>query len=204
MAHRRGAHHELSEWLDRHGYHHARGRKETPPPYARPTRVAHATWRDNEDNHDDADAFEDDDALEDDDNREDEHDHAACVFIGFCSARAAGSASSVNRALGHARKIESPATGRPLFPQKARGGKITTTGRLVLRREQFALAPGPEEKRRGIKGRLPIDTLRRARNALSRAAQMHKRGDITARQLNLVQHRVNRAFPEIHVSPIED
>lgn len=103
-----------------------------------------------------------------------------------------------------ARVIESPATGREIFAAKERDRKITTAGRLGLRRDQFALPPGPEEKRRGIKGRLPIDTIERARNALQRAAQMKKRGDITARQLTAIQHRVNRAFPEIHVSPIED
>lgn len=73
----------------------------------------------------------------------------------------------------------------------------------MLGREQFALPPGPEEKRRGIKGRLPIDTLKRARNALARAAQMRRRDDLTAGQLTAIQHRVNRAFPEIHVEPIE-
>lgn len=104
----------------------------------------------------------------------------------------------------HARKIESPITGRAVFAAHERDHHITTAGRLALSREQFALPPRPEEKRRGIKGRLPIDTLKRARNALARAKQMQKRGDITVRQLNLVQHRINRAFPEIHVSPIED
>lgn len=104
----------------------------------------------------------------------------------------------------HARMIESPMTGRPVFAAHERDGHITTRGRRVLKRGQFALPPRPEEKRRGIKGRLPIDTIERARNALARAAQMKKRGDITARQLTAIQHRVNRAFPEIHVSPIED
>lgn len=145
---RRGAHHDLNAWLDRHGYHHAHARKEkTPHPYSLSTRVAHATWRNNDNNHVDDD-------LDDD---FDDHDHAACVIIGVCSARPARRDSPVNHALGHARKIESPETGRSLFPQKERDGKITTAGRLVLRREQFALPPGPEEKRRGIKGRLPID-----------------------------------------------
>jgi hypothetical protein len=105
---------------------------------------------------------------------------------------------------GHARKIESPVTGREVFAAHERDGHITTRGRRVLKRDQFALPPGPEEKRRGIKGRLPIDSIERARNALARAAQMKKRGDITTRQLTAIQHKINRTFPEIHVSPIED
>lgn len=105
---------------------------------------------------------------------------------------------------GHARIIHQEPTGRPVFAEHERDHHITTAGRRALTASQFALPPGAEEKRRGIKGRLPIDTLKRARNALARAAQMAKRGEITARQLTAIQHRVNRAFPEIHVSPIED
>lgn len=106
--------------------------------------------------------------------------------------------------MAHARIIHQEPTGRPVFAAHERDHHITTAGRRALKREQFALPPGPEEKRRGIKGQLPIDTLKRARNALARAKQMRLRGDITARQLTAIQHRVNRAFPEIHVSPIED
>ena len=111
---------------------------------------------------------------------------------------------AVSTRMAHARMIHQEPTGREVFAAHERDHHITAAGRRSLKGSEFALPPGPEEKRRGIKGRLPIDTLARARNALARAAQMHKRGDITARQLNLVQHRVNRAFPEIHVSPIED
>jgi hypothetical protein len=59
------------------------------------------------------------------------------------------------------------------------------------------LPPGPEEKRRGIEGRLPIDTIERARNALQRAPQMQKRGHITAGQLAEVRRTVHRAWPSI-------
>jgi len=97
----------------------------------------------------------------------------------------------------HARKIESPITGRELFATTERDHHITTAGRLILRADQFALPPGPEEKRRGIKGRLPIDTLKRARNALARAAQMKKRGHITAAQLASAQRKVHAAWPSI-------
>jgi len=53
---------------------------------------------------------------------------------------------------------------------KEKKGKITTFGRRRLSRKQFALPPSPEEKRRGIKGRYPIDTIERARNALARVS----------------------------------
>lgn len=97
----------------------------------------------------------------------------------------------------HARKIESPITGRELFATTERDHHITTAGRLILRADQFALPPGPEEKRRGIKGRLPIDTIKRARNALARAAQMKKRGHITAAQLASAKRKVHAAWPSI-------
>lgn len=99
----------------------------------------------------------------------------------------------------HARMIESPATGREVFAAHERDHHITTAGRLALTSEQFALPPGPEEKRRGSKGRLPIDTLRRARNALQRAAQMKKRGHISAAQLETVRRKVHAAWPSIEI-----
>ncbi len=97
----------------------------------------------------------------------------------------------------HARMIESPITGRELFATSERDHHITTAGRLILRADQFAMPPGPEERRRGIKGRLPIDTLKRARNALTRAAQMKKRGHISAGQLASAQRKVHAAWPSI-------
>lgn len=137
---RNSAHHDLNEWLDRHGYHHAHARKkqETPHPYAVSTRMAHA------------------------------------------------------------RMVESP-TGREVFGTKERDHHITTHGRQILSADQFALPPGPEEKRRGIKGRLPIDTLKRGRNALARAAQMKKKGHISAGQLAAVRRKVHAAWPSIEV-----
>jgi hypothetical protein len=99
----------------------------------------------------------------------------------------------------HARMIHQPPTGRLIFAAHERDHHITTSGRRALDREQFALPPGPEEKRRGIWGRLPIDTLPRARNALQRASQMQKRGHITAGQLAEVRRVVHRAWPSIEV-----
>jgi hypothetical protein len=97
------------------------------------------------------------------------------------------------------RVIRQAPTGRPVFAEHERDHHITTAGRRALTREQFALPPGPEERRRGIKGRLPIDTLRRARNALARARQMHKRHHISASQLAEARRAVHRAWPSIEI-----
>ena len=99
----------------------------------------------------------------------------------------------------HARMIHQEPTGREVFAAHERDHHITTAGRRALSREQFALPPGPEEKRRGIKGRLPIDTLTRARNALVRAAQMKKSGHLSAGQLANVRHKVHAAWPSIEI-----
>jgi hypothetical protein len=127
----RSPHHELNDWLDRHGYHHAHAQVEkTPHPYAR--------------------------------------------------------------------KAKSP-TGRMEFAAKERDHHITTHGRQSLRADQFALPPGPAERRRGILGRMPIDTLLRGRNALQRAAQMRKAGHLSAAQLATVKRKVHAAWPSIEV-----
>ncbi len=97
----------------------------------------------------------------------------------------------------HARMIHQEPTGREVFAAHARDHHITTAGRRSLTPSQFALPPGPEEKRRGIKGRLPIDTLVRARNALARAAQMKKSGHLSAGQLAGVRRKVHAAWPSI-------
>ncbi len=101
---------------------------------------------------------------------------------------------------GHARIIHQAPTGRPVFAAHERDHHITTSGRRVLDRGQFALPPSPEEKRRGIKGRLPIDTIARARNALQRARQMQKRRHLTVGQLEEVQRTVHKAWPSIKVT----
>jgi len=96
----------------------------------------------------------------------------------------------------HARMVESP-TGREIYGTKERNHHITTHGRQMLSADQFALPPGPEEKRRGIKGRLPIDTVKRGRNALSRAAQMKKHGHINASEFATVKRKVHARWPSI-------
>lgn len=100
---------------------------------------------------------------------------------------------------GHARVIHQEPTGRPVFAAHERDHHITTAGRRALRRSQFALPPGLEEKRRGIKGRLPIDDIKRARSALARASMMHHQGTITAKQLKQARRAVHRAWPSIEI-----
>ena len=99
----------------------------------------------------------------------------------------------------HARMIHQEPTGREVFAAHERDHHITTAGRRALTPRQFALPPGPEEKRRGIKGRLPIDTLVRARNALARAAQMKKGGRLSSAQLATVRRKIHAAWPSIDV-----
>ena len=48
----------------------------------------------------------------------------------------------------HARDIRQKPTGRPVFAEHERDHQITTSGRRALKSPQFALPPGPEEKRR--------------------------------------------------------
>lgn len=136
MASRR-PYHELNEWLDRNGYHHAKARP--PEAYLRAPRIKAV----------------------------------------------------------HARVIHQEPTGRAVFAAHERNHHITTSGRRALESVQFALPPGPEEKRRGIKGRLPIDTLGRAQNALARASMMHLQGHLTTHQLATVREKVHRAWPSI-------
>ena len=88
---------------------------------------------------------------------------------------------------------------REVYAAHERNHHITMSGRRALEASQFALLPGLEEKRRGIKGRLPIDTIERARSALARASMMHHQGHLTASQLAAVRGKVHRAWPSIEV-----
>lgn len=100
----------------------------------------------------------------------------------------------------HSRIIHQEPTGRPVFAEHERDHHITTSGRRALTRAQFALPPGPEEKRRGIKGRLPIDTIKRAHAALTRASMMHHQGHISAGQLEVARNAVHKAWPSIEIT----
>jgi hypothetical protein len=95
------------------------------------------------------------------------------------------------------RIIRQAPTDRPVFAAHEHAHHITTSGRRALHRAQFALHPGPKERRRGIKGRLPIDTIGRARSALARASMMHNQGTINARELAEARRSVHRAWPSI-------
>ncbi len=88
--------------------------------------------------------------------------------------------------------ISERAKNTPQMPQKEKGGKITTSGRLALPKAKFALSPGPEEKRRGIKGRFPIHDKSHARNALARVSQFG-----TSAEKEAVRRAVARAWPSV-------
>ena len=84
---------------------------------------------------------------------------------------------------------------RPLKVRtKEKQGRITTKGRRSLKKSQFGL---PDGNRPGIKGRFPIDTIERARNALARAAQGVKRGTLSPAQAAQVRRRVHAKYPSI-------
>ncbi len=69
---------------------------------------------------------------------------------------------------------------------------LNTAQRKKISGGQFALPPGAEEKRRGIKGRYPIHDEAHARNALARVSQYGSESE-KAR----VRAAVHRKFPEI-------
>jgi len=73
---------------------------------------------------------------------------------------------------------------------KQKGGKITTAGRRSLKRSDYAL-PGASD-RPGIKGKYPIDTIKRARNALARVAQVG-----TPYEIRKVRAAVKKKYPSI-------
>lgn len=105
------------------------------------------------------------------------------------------------------RKVREAPTGRKVYASHKRDGRLTTSGRRALPRTDFALPPGPEEQRRGIKGRLPIEDEPHARAALSRASEMHHRGELTKKQLRAVQRKIEKRYPGIDVTvtnPPED
>jgi hypothetical protein len=83
-------------------------------------------------------------------------------------------------------------TGRLVYAAHERDGHITTSGRRALPRELYALPPGPREKRRGIKGRVPFDTHARAISGLSRLSGMHRRNPkkLTAGQLHAARKKI--------------
>lgn len=102
---------------------------------------------------------------------------------------------------GHAAKmIHQEPTGREIYAAHERGGHLTTAGRRALRADQFALPPGPEEKRRGFKGRLPIHDSEHAHAALTRISQMHHLGHLSASQVAAAKRKIHKAWPSIEIS----
>jgi hypothetical protein len=171
MTHR-SAHAELNDWLNRHGYRHAlESRERTPHPYAMTPQQAHAHM-----GH--------------------EHTYETCSYPSHARIDQAHPYVPSSR-MAHAKVIRQKPTGRLVFAAHERDHHITTAGRRALKRSQFALPPGPEEKRRGIRGRLPIDKIERAQNALNRASMMRNQGHITARELEKARRAVHRAWPSI-------
>ena len=212
------AKHDLDNWLDRHGYQHAHARKKmTPHPYAVSSRMDHARVRTQEG----APKFKVGDIVR----RTAARMRSMGIVSGPVNgvvvdyagkwprirwsdmsttdepmAQAEEGLELDKRAMakrGHARMIHQEPTGREVFAAHERDHHITTAGRRALTPSQFALPPGPEEKRRGIKGRLPIDTVARARNALARAAQMKKSGHLNGGQLATVRRKIRAAWPSI-------
>jgi len=213
---RSSPHRELSTWLDQHGYHHARAKKPAAHPYAvslrgaygAPSRLDHATraehlftYRNKHGSWSNVWATDVEHAKRQISKRKDTPGSFFSISrvtnVPSREPRESTSLRGREPESHHARIIHQKPTGRPVFAAHERDHHITTSGRRALTREQFALPPGPEEKRRGIKGRLPIDTLKRGRNALNRAAQMKKRGHITAGQLAEAQRAVHREWPSI-------
>lgn len=215
---RRSAHRELNDWLDRNGYRNAHAKKTQAYSYTPSARMAHARVK-----QEDAHKFKVGDIVR----RTAAAMRSMGVVSGPINGRVEGYSGRWplirwsdmsdteepmaqaeagleldKRAMarrGHARIIHQEPTGRPVFAAHERDHHITTAGRRALKRGQFALPPGPEEKRRGIKGRLPIDDIDRARNALTRASQMKKRGTISAGQLAAARRAVHKAWPSIEI-----
>ena len=77
---------------------------------------------------------------------------------------------------------------------RARSPELTAARRKRLARSSFALPPNRDTPK-GVKGRYPIDTLGRARNALTRVAQHGSPAEKTA-----VRRAVHRKWPSIEVS----
>lgn len=215
---RRNTKREVDEWLDRHGYtrRHARRVKEEHP-YAVSTRMAHARIAEGEQKFKVGDivrrtaaAMRSMGVVSGPINGRVEGYSGRWPLIRWSNmsdteepmAQAEAGLELDKRAMakrGHARIIHQEPTGRPVFAEHERDHHITTSGRRALAASQFALPPGPEEKRRGIKGRLPIDEIGRARSALARASMMHHEGTITARQLQQVRRAVHAKWPSIDI-----
>ncbi len=80
---------------------------------------------------------------------------------------------------------------------KEKGGAITTAGRRSLDRDQFALPPRPEEKRRKIAGRFPVDEPGRQKNALAVAHGARTGKPVSSEEHEQIHRAVGRKDPEL-------
>ncbi len=71
-------------------------------------------------------------------------------------------------------------------------GHITEAGRQALPKSDFAVPAGETEKDRHIKGRYPIDTIARARNALARVSQFG-----SPEEKSEVEKHVHEKYPDM-------
>lgn len=97
----------------------------------------------------------------------------------------------------HDRVVHQAPTYRQAYAAHERDHHITTSGRRSLPTRLFALPPGPSEVRRGISGRVPFDTIGRARSGLARLGMMRHRGTISARDLERARRRILAHWPSI-------
>lgn len=99
-----------------------------------------------------------------------------------------------------AARATAPARRQLTVRRREVAGRITTAGRRGLQRGQFALPATAVERRRGIGGRFPMDTLARARNALGRMNQAQV-GLSTADRAR-VRSRVFGRFPQLRTGSV--
>jgi hypothetical protein len=95
------------------------------------------------------------------------------------------------------RKIHEAPTGRLVYAEHERHHHITTSGRRALPASLFALPPTDKEIRRGIAGRVPFDTKRRAKSALARLSMMLHKRHITAAQRDAGRRKILAYWPSI-------
>lgn len=80
---------------------------------------------------------------------------------------------------------------------RERGGHITMSGRRSLPAGEFALPPRPEDRSLGLAGRVPIDTIRRARVGLARLSMMRHQGTISKQELASARKKILSRWPSI-------
>lgn len=95
------------------------------------------------------------------------------------------------------RKVHQKPTGRAVYAEHERHHHLTTSGRRALPASLFALPPTAKERARGIAGRVPFDTIQRARSGLARLSMMAHLGHITASQAATGRRKILKHWPSI-------